>query len=129
TFDAVRSEDVAHGAILPSRNNNWQVFLCCCYHPTLLWIFFIIGLHYFTQKKFVHILMREITFTFFFSIFPYLENVLLYSSECFFFRYTSISDTIETALQQIPFLLWAQVTIIGYTLIMRMSYQVHNIFF
>ena len=73
--------------------------------------------------------MREIALTFIFSLLPYLIDMLLYSAKSLFFRYTSIRNTVKTLLQQFKLFLRCEIPVIWHTLIMSMSYKVHNIFF
>src|SRR5678815_1947341 len=73
--------------------------------------------------------MRKISFAFGIGIFPKLMYVLLYASESFFFRNTSIRNTVIMIFQKIPFILRREITIIWNSFIMTMCYKVHDVFF
>src|SRR6058998_704345 len=49
TLIYIRSKDVTPGAVFPSANNNRQVLFSSSDHPTILWIYLVVSLHYFAQ--------------------------------------------------------------------------------
>ena len=91
TFDTIRCENISHCRIFPTWNYDWQVLLSRCDHPRIFFRDFIILFKNTRQDHFVHIFVREISFSFRICIFPNFVDVFLQSSERFFFRDTSVS--------------------------------------
>src|SRR5688572_2561505 len=73
--------------------------------------------------------MRKKAVSFIIGVLPYFVNMLLQSSEGFFFRNAGIRNAVVMIFKQVPFLLRTKITIVWYPLIMAMCNQVHNIFF
>ena len=71
--------------------------------------------------------MRKISFTLGVGIFPKLDDMVLYPSECFLFRNTGVGYPVQSLLQQFPFLLRSEVAVVGNTLVVAVGHKVHDV--
>ncbi len=127
--DYVSGEDISGGAVFPSGADDRNVLFACCHDPAVLGVDFIVLLENAAADHLIDEFIGEISLALCLGLVPDLYEVLFQTAESFFFGDAGVGDAVVVVVKEFLLLLGGEVAIAGYTVIVAVGNQVHDVFF